>query len=176
MSAWAVARPVYCLTLEISSYYRAANLSSTQLYSEFICSIRLHNTLTEGTPWSFLQAVDQVSATHAACSRRRLYLPWDAATRKLGMGEGWYEIPKGLKNGRWSGSKKGTGLIDRRSEDFFSSLCLPSATLPLPAAFSFALSWQRTRWIVGKGLPWKGRNQSLISSSSSFSPLFNFCV
>lgn len=135
MSAWA-ARPVYCLTLEISSYYWAANLSSTQLHSEFICSIRMHNTLTEATLWSFLQAVDQVSATHA-CSRRRLYLPWDAASRKLGMGAGWYEIPRGCKNGRWSGrtSKEGTRKAKTFSLPF--AFLLPLFLFQLPFLLLF---------------------------------------
>lgn len=105
-------RPVYCLALEISSCYWAADLSSTQLCSELMCSIRLHNTLTEGTLWSFLQALDQVSATHA-CSRRRLYLPWDAASRKLGMeknGMQYQEAAK-MEDEVREQAKEGTGLI-----------------------------------------------------------------
>lgn len=130
MLAWA-ARPAYCLTLEISSYYWAANLSSTQLYSELICNIKLHNTLTEATLWSFLQAVDQVSAMHAY-SRRRLF-SLRCCLQEDGDGEGWYEIPRGCKKGRWSvrASKEGTGLIDKRSKDW--------APFSLPFAFLLSL-------------------------------------
>lgn len=107
MLAWA-ARPAYCLTLEISSYYWAANLSSTQLYSELICNIKLHNTLTEATLWSFLQAVDQVSAMHAY-SRRRLYFPWDAASRKMGMKKDGMKYQEAAKREDevWGQAKRG---------------------------------------------------------------------
>lgn len=95
---------------------------------------------------------------------------------------GWMEWDtKRLQNWKmkWEGKQRGDWIYregQQRMSSFFSSLCLLSTTFPLPTASYFTLSWQGTRRIAEKSLPWKGRSQPLISSysSSPFSFIFGF--
>lgn len=160
----------------------AANLSGSRLRHELICSIRLRNALIQGTLWSSRRQWTRYQL-HTPVPGESYVFPEMLPPWGWGGGRMVWDTKRLQKwKMKWEGKQRGD-WIDReqqRASCFFSSLCLPSATLPLPAAFSFTLSWQGTRRIVGKGLPWKGRSQPLISSycSSPFSliSVFNLAL
>lgn len=172
MSAWA-ARPVYCLTLEISSYYWAKK-SQQHSAAQWIhlqhnaCIIPLQKPLC-GPSCRYQLCMPVPGESYIV---PEILPPGSWGWRRMV----WKIIPRGCKN--WSGraSKKGAGLIDKRSKDSapFSlpfDFCHSSSSTCL--FFCFFLTENKK---VGKGLPWKERSQPLISSYSYFSTLFNFCV